>query len=195
MHAKNKTKQSSTKKTPKISKKLSPTTSNTVNGPCNHKDLYLWHRGSISSRNEGNKEKTGTFRSVTMAAKPVGGTWSPSCSRTDARTAPPRGRTGGAADAPGTSEAGEHPPPEASTKNRTSYSIVSTSHRRRQTLTARRVLRRFMTPTPRTDPRGRPGHTRMESSRREAGEKTTRKGDRRRRDPQNQFRVRNIMDI
>ena len=44
---KNKTKQSSTKKTPKISKKLSPTTSNTVNGPCNHKDLYLWHRGSI----------------------------------------------------------------------------------------------------------------------------------------------------
>ena len=21
--------------------------SNTVNGPCNHKDLYLWHRGSV----------------------------------------------------------------------------------------------------------------------------------------------------
>ena len=45
----NKTKQSSTKKTPKIKKKLSPTTSNTVNGPCNHKDLYVWHRGSIVS--------------------------------------------------------------------------------------------------------------------------------------------------
>ena len=40
-------KRGSTKKTPKISKKLSPRASNTVNGPCNHKDLYLWHRGSI----------------------------------------------------------------------------------------------------------------------------------------------------
>ena len=47
VHANKKTKQGSTKKTPKISKKLSPTTSNTVNGPFNHKDLYLWHRGSI----------------------------------------------------------------------------------------------------------------------------------------------------
>ena len=31
----------STQKTPEIKKQLSPTASNTVNGPCNHKDLYL----------------------------------------------------------------------------------------------------------------------------------------------------------
>ena len=48
VHAKNKKKKrSSTKKTPKIKTKMSPTISNTVNGPCNHKDVYLWHRGSI----------------------------------------------------------------------------------------------------------------------------------------------------
>ena len=44
VHAKKK-KRSSTQKTPKISKKLSPTASNTVNGPCNQKDLYFWHIG------------------------------------------------------------------------------------------------------------------------------------------------------
>ena len=35
-----------TQKAPTISKKLSPTASDTVKGPCNHNDLYLWHRGS-----------------------------------------------------------------------------------------------------------------------------------------------------
>ena len=42
-----KKKRVTTKKTPKISKKLSPAASDTVKGPCNHNGLYLWHRGSI----------------------------------------------------------------------------------------------------------------------------------------------------
>ena len=50
MHAggcmqKNKEKRRSTQKTPKVSKQKSPAASNTVNGPCNYKNLYLWHRG------------------------------------------------------------------------------------------------------------------------------------------------------
>ena len=50
VNEKKKKKRISTQKTPKISRKLSPTASNTVNGPCNHKDLYLWHRGSRLTR-------------------------------------------------------------------------------------------------------------------------------------------------
>ena len=46
VHAKKKKTGFNSKNT-KSSKKLSPTASNTVNGPCNHKDLYLWHRGSV----------------------------------------------------------------------------------------------------------------------------------------------------
>lgn len=37
----------STQKTPGISKNLLPKASDTVKGPCNLNDLYLWHRRSI----------------------------------------------------------------------------------------------------------------------------------------------------
>ena len=45
MHAEQKKSEFNSKNTEDFIKKMSPTASNTVNGPCNQKDLYFWHIG------------------------------------------------------------------------------------------------------------------------------------------------------